>query len=72
MIGDFIEAVDWLRAGVSGWRFMFSASFRNEALAKWKNESRYYVLWDVVCGFAGVVFSLLLVGGLFYALFSLR
>jgi hypothetical protein len=61
MIGELGELYDWLRAGTAGWRFVFIASYRNQIISGWRSERWYYIAWDVVCGLAGVVFSLLIV-----------
>ena len=63
MPASFLEAlefINWMRAGVAGWRYLVSSSFRHETHARWKHESRARVLWDVVCGVAGIAFTLLI------------
>jgi hypothetical protein len=66
MIGELCELWDWLKAATSGWRFIFSPTFRAGALAGWRAEKWYYILWDIICGFAGIAFSLLPVVGIVY------
>jgi hypothetical protein len=61
------ELIDWARAAVGGWRYLGSSEFRSETHARWKDESMWRVLWDVVCGVAGIAFTLLLL----YVLISL-
>jgi len=58
---EAIEFIDWFRAVFGGWRFVFSPSFRQKTRARWKDESWLRIAWDVLCGVAGVAFSLLLV-----------
>ncbi len=53
--------VDWLRAGFAGWRYAFSASYRRQMRERWKHKSWPYIAWDVVCGLAGVAFTMLIV-----------
>jgi hypothetical protein len=60
-IFEALEFIDWFRVAFGGWRFVFSASFRRETRARWKHESVLRVIWDIVCGVAGITFTLLLV-----------
>ena len=60
-IFEALEFTDWFRAAFGGWRFVFSASFRRETRARWKHESSLRIVWDVLCGLAGIAFTLLLV-----------
>jgi len=60
-IFEAFEFIDWFRAAFGGWRFVFSPSFRLEMRARWKHETRLRLVWDVVCGVAGIAFTLLLV-----------
>lgn len=66
-IFEALEFIDWFRAAFGGWRFVFSTSFRRETRARWKHESAPRIVWDVLCGVAGIAFTLLLV----YAVISL-
>jgi hypothetical protein len=66
MIGELCELCDWIRAATSGWRFLFSSSYRIEVTTGWKNESWYYILWDILCGIAGMLCSLLPIVGIAY------
>ena len=66
-IFEALEFIDWLRAAFGGWRFLFSASFRWETCARWKDESTVRMLWDIVCGVAGIASTLFLA----YAIISL-
>ena len=64
MPASFLEALDfldWLGAGFAGWRYLASASFRRATHTRWLQESRARVFWDVICGVAGVAFSVLVV-----------
>jgi hypothetical protein len=57
---DALEFTDWFRAAFGGWRFIFSASFRSQMRERWKHESWLYITADVLCGLAGIAFSLLI------------
>lgn len=57
MIGELTELFAWIQAGFAGWRFMFSSNYRERIFARWSGASRWAVLWDVVCGTAGVLFT---------------
>ena len=62
MAGSLLEAldlVDWAKAGLAGWRYLFFASFRRKTHQRWKLEGTGRVVWDVICGLAGVAFTLL-------------
>jgi hypothetical protein len=61
MIGELGEAVDYCRAGWAGWRFLLSPSYRQEIKEGWKTKKWYSMTWDIICGFSGVAFSLLIV-----------
>lgn len=71
MIGELGELYDWLRAGTAGWRFVFIPSYRNKIVSGWRSERWYYIAWDIVCGLAGVVFSLLIVFATAYIIWDL-
>ena len=58
---EALEFIDWLRAAFGGWRFVFSTSFRCETRERWKRQSWLWIVWEVVCGVAGIAFTLLLV-----------
>jgi hypothetical protein len=58
---ETLEFIDWIRAGFAGWRYLVSASFRRETHTRWKQTSTVRVLWDVVCGIAGIAFTFLIV-----------
>ena len=60
MIGAIGEILEWGLAAVAGWRFLLSSSYRQAKRAEWKNESVFYVVWDVCGGLAGIAFSLLI------------
>jgi len=64
---EALELIDWVRAGLAGWRYLLSSSFRAETHARWKEETVFRVTWDVACGAAGVAFTLLVA----YVLISL-
>jgi hypothetical protein len=57
---DTLEFADWFRATLGGWRFIFSPSFRRQMRDRWKHESWLYITMDVLCGLAGIAFSLLI------------
>jgi hypothetical protein len=59
-LGGFAELLDWLRGAFAGWRYLFSPSYRQQIHAGWKSDRWYYNAWDVVCGVAGLAFSLFL------------
>ena len=60
-IFEALEFIDWFRAAFGGWRFVFSASFCRETRARWKHESSLRIVWDVLCGVAGIAFTRLLI-----------
>jgi len=66
MIGELCELGGWLRAATSGWRFIFSRTFRVSVIRGWQAEKWYYILWDVICGLTGIAFSLLPIVGIVY------
>jgi hypothetical protein len=59
-LGGFAELLDWLRGALAGWRYLFSSSYRQQIHSGWKSDRWYYIAWDVVCGVAGLAFSLFL------------
>jgi hypothetical protein len=61
MIGELAELFDWIRAAFAGWRFLFSSSYRITKNNDWKNEKTAYIVWDVCCGLAGIIFSPLII-----------
>ena len=61
MIGELGELFEWIRGGFYGWRFLFSPSYRRSKRDEWKNEKAIYIIWDVCCGLAGIVFTLVIV-----------
>jgi hypothetical protein len=65
--GGFAELLDWLRGAFAGWRYLFSSSYRRQIHAGWRSDRWYYIAWDVICGAAGVAFSLFIL----YAIVSL-
>ena len=71
MIGELNELYNWLRAGTAGWRFIFMPSYRQQIISGWRFERWYYVTWDIACGLAGIVFSLLIVFALVYIISAL-
>jgi hypothetical protein len=71
MIGELGELYGWLRAGTAGWRFLFVPSYRQKIISSWKFERWYYIAWDIACGLAGIVFSLLIVVALVYLIADL-
>lgn len=60
MIGELAELKDWFRATFSGWRFMFSPSYRRKMRQHWEHERWPHVLFDIACGLLGIAFSFLL------------
>jgi len=60
-IFEAVEFIDWFRAAFGGWRFLFSTSFRRETRARWEDESWLRIIWDVLCGMAGIAFTFLLI-----------
>ena len=71
MIGELCEVWDWIKAATSGWRFIFSPTFRAKTIRGWKSERWYYVVWDVTCGLAGIAASLLPIFAVFYLMSEL-
>jgi hypothetical protein len=72
MIEALLELLDCLAsvgmAATAGWRYLLSAPYRRQVHAEWQYERWYYIAWDVVCGTAGVLLSvLMLLGGLWIA-----
>ncbi|MBK8477202.1 MAG: hypothetical protein IPL39_13170 [Opitutaceae bacterium] len=58
MIGEIGETLEWFYAAFVGWRFVFSSRYREKVLADWKGDTWYSVTWDIICGVAGVGFSI--------------
>jgi len=71
MIGELGELYDWLRAGTAGWRFVFIPAYRKEIISGWRSQRWYHIAWDIVCGLAGVVFSLLIIFAAAYIIWNL-
>ena len=67
MIGEIGEIFEWFIGAFSGWRYIFSKSYRKSKHEDWKNESKLYVMWDFILGAASVVFSI----GVIYFILSL-
>ena len=63
MLGGLGELVDWFRAAIAGWRFIFVPSYRDAVVSGWKFERWYYIAWDVMLGLAGILFSIALAIG---------
>ncbi len=57
MVGEANEIIEWFKAAFSGWRYIFSKSYRKSKHKDWKNENRLYVIWDFIIGTAGILFS---------------
>ena len=55
---EVIELFDWVWAGIAGWRYLVSPSFRRETHERWKRQSAGRVFLDIACGIAGVAFTL--------------
>ena len=55
MIGDII--LDLLLAAFSGWRYLFSKSYRKSKHAEWKKKGKFFLVWDFIFGFAGILLS---------------
>ena len=72
MIGELNELYGWLRAGTAGWRFLFIPAYRLQITSCWRFERWYHVTWDIVCGLAGIAFSLLIVFMLVYIIAELN
>ena len=53
--------IDWVRAAVGGWRFLFSSTYRRKKADEWKVDDILGISWDIFCRLAGIVFSLLMV-----------
>ena len=60
MIGETGEIFEWFKAAFGGWRYLFSSSYRKVKNNEWRNEKSIYIVWDVICGIAGVAFSVFL------------
>lgn len=58
---EALELVEWLEAAVAGWRYLFSRSFRTRTHERWRHAKRRRVAWEVICGLAGIGFTLLLI-----------
>lgn len=70
VIGELGEVIDWFRAGFAGWRFLFSASYRSEIMAKWRVDRWYEVAFDVVIGLAGIGLTLAVAVGIGLLIFG--
>jgi hypothetical protein len=58
---EALEFIDWFRAAFAGWRFLFSSTYRAQKRERWRQERVWYVVGEVTCGLAGIVFSLVVV-----------
>ena len=59
MPGEFFEIVDWVVYAVSGWRYIFSSSFRQRTHRRWKVEAELTVVFEIVFALAGIALTLL-------------
>ncbi|MBA3037094.1 MAG: hypothetical protein FP814_11455 [Desulfobacterium sp.] len=66
MIGETGEIIDWFKTAFGGWRYLFSSTYRKAKNLDWRNEKPIYIVWDLICGIAGVAFSVFLVVGIGY------
>jgi hypothetical protein len=71
MVGELGELFEWIRAAFAGWRFLFSPSYRKTKRNDWENEKTIYIVWDVFCGLAGIIFSLLIIYFVYEAIYRL-
>jgi hypothetical protein len=55
---DLAELANWLASATAPWRYIFSPTYRRRVHEGWRFESRLYVAWDVICGAAGIAFSI--------------
>jgi len=68
MVGELLELLEWLVASLAGWRYLLSPTYRRRVHEDWRDEKWYYIAWDVLCGTAGIVFSALILFGVFQLL----
>ena len=60
-LGEVVELLDWFSAALAGWRYLFSRSYRRQVHELWRERSRWRICWDILCGAAGIAFTLFLV-----------
>ena len=58
-MGDLLELLDWSVVALAGWRYLLSPAYRRRVHKEWRDEAWYYIAWDVLCGIAGIAFTLL-------------
>ena len=61
MIFEFGEFIEWSLAALIGWRYLFSSAFRKKKHQEWKNKNKSFVVWEIICGVAGIFFSILII-----------
>lgn len=50
------DVLGFLGAALSGWRYLFSASYRNRVHLRWHSKSQLHVAQDIAAAIAGSVF----------------
>ena len=71
MVSEIVEALEWLEAAFAGWRFVFSPRYREKVFAGWKGAAWHSVAWDLLCGVAGMGFSIVLLALALYFVVTL-
>ena len=65
-IGELIDAIDCLAAGLAGWRYLLSPSYRKQTHAVWKEKTNSCVALEILGGVVGLCFTLSPLGLLLY------
>jgi hypothetical protein len=66
VLGELIDAIDTLLAGIAGWRYLLSTSYRKQTHARWKEQTSLRVGLDILGGAIGFFFTLLPLALLLY------
>jgi hypothetical protein len=65
IIGGIGELIQWLRASIAGWKYLLSKEYRRKTHVKWQSYSKLKIIWQIICGIVGLLFSFLVLYGAF-------
>ncbi len=56
------DCLDWLGAGVAGWRYLLSSAYRRKMHIRWRLTGKARASLEVLGGLSGVALTLLMAG----------
>jgi hypothetical protein len=69
-MGDIFDLIGHAAEGMAGWRYLLSSSFRHRTHARWREQSRLIVAFDII-GYVGSFICVTIIGAaLVFGLFS--